>query len=75
MSEKTRMAFFNLVGQTPVDMAKGAAARRFATQKWVRIIATITGSVFGVALLAQLGFGKLSNPQNLQKQVNDDTNI
>ena len=74
MAEKTRMAFFNLVGQTPVDMARGAAGRRFATQKWVRIISTITGSVFGIALLAQFGFGKLSNPQNLQKQVNNDTN-
>ena len=29
---------------------------------------------FGVALLAQLGFGKLSNPQNLKKQVEDDSN-
>ena len=73
MAEKTRMAFFNLVGQTPVDMAKGAAGRRFATQKWVRIISGITGGVFGIALLAQLKFGKLSNPQNLQKQVNNDT--
>ena len=74
MDEKTRMAAFNLVGQTPVDMARGAASRRFATQKWARIIGAITGSVFGIALLAQLGFGKLSNPHNLQKQVNDDKN-
>ena len=74
MAEKTRMAFFNLVGQTPVDMAKGAAGRKFATQKWVRIISAITGGVFGIAILAQLGFGKLSNPQNIQKQVLDDAN-
>jgi hypothetical protein len=74
MDEKTRMATFNLVGQTPVDMAKGAASRRFATQKWARIIGAITGSVFAIAALAQLGFGKLSNPHNLKKQVNDDKN-
>ncbi len=73
MAERTRMAFFNLVGQTPVDMARGAASRRFATQKWVRIISGITGGIFGIALLSQFGFGKLSNPQNIKKQVNYDT--
>lgn len=73
-AERTRMSFFNLIAQTPIDMAKGAANRRFATQKWVRIISGITASIFGVALLAQLGFGKLSNPQNLKKQVEDDSN-
>lgn len=66
-AEKTRMSFFNLVGQTPVDMARGAASRRFATQKWVRIISGITGSIFGIALLSQFRFGKLSNPQNIKK--------
>ena len=67
------MAFFNLVGQTPVDMARGAAGRRFATQKWVRIISAITGGIFGIALASQFGFGKLNNPQNLKKQVNNDS--
>lgn len=71
---KTRMAFFNLIGQTPVDMAKGAASRKYATQKWVRIISTITASVFGLAILAQFGFGRISNPQNVQKKVNSDAN-
>ena len=64
---KTRMSIFNLVAQSPVDMVKGATSRRYATQKWVRIISTISASVLGVALLAQLGFGKLRNPQNVQK--------
>lgn len=72
-SETTRMATFNLIGQTPVDMAKGAAGRRFATQKWVRIIGGITGGVFGIAVASQFFFGKLNNPHNLQKQVNNDT--
>ncbi len=74
LAERTRMAFFNLVGQTPVDMARGAAGRRYATQKWVRIISAISGGVLGIALLSQLGFGKLSHPQNLTKQVNNDAN-
>ena len=73
-AEKTRMSFFNLVGQTPVDMLKGAANRKYNTQKWVRTVSAICGTVFGVAFLAQLGFGKLKNPQNLQKQVNDEQN-
>ncbi|MBR2430844.1 hypothetical protein IKB17_05225 [bacterium] len=71
---KTRMSFFNLVGQTPVDMARGAASRKFATQKWLRIISAITTSVFGITLLAQFGFGKISNPQNVQKKVSNDAN-
>jgi len=71
---RTRLSMFNLVGQSPVEMAKGAAGRRYGTQKWVRIVSTATGSVFGIAILAQLCFGKLRNPQNIQKkQVNNDT--
>ena len=66
-ASRTRMSIFNLVAQNPADLAKGAANRRYATQKWVRIISGITASIFSIALLAQLGFGKLSNPQNLQK--------
>jgi hypothetical protein len=66
-AERTRMSLFNLVAQTPVDMAKGAANRRYATQKWVRIISGITAGICSIALVAQLGFGKLSNPENLQK--------
>lgn len=31
-------------------------------------------AVFGTAILAQFGFGKIRNPQNIQKQVNDDAN-
>lgn len=70
---RTRMAFFSLIGQTPVDMAKDAAKARYSAQKWVRMIAGITGGVFGIALISQLFFGKLSNPHNLQKQVSNDT--
>ena len=73
-AERTRVSFFNLIGQTPVDMVKGAAGRKYATQKWVRIVSAIVGGVFGTALLSQLMFGKLSNPQNLKKQVSNDTN-
>lgn len=72
--EKTRLAFFNLVSQSPIDFVRGAANRKYSTQKWVRTVSAICGSVLGVTLLAQLGFGKLNNPQNLQKQVNDDKN-
>lgn len=72
-AERTRMAFFSLIGQTPVDMAKNAAKARYSAQKWVRMIAGITGGVFGIALISQFFFGKLSNPHNLQKQVSNDT--
>lgn len=73
IASRTRNAFFNLMGQSPTDMMRNAAGKKFASQKWTRIIAGITGSIFGIALISQFGFGKLSNPQNLKKQVNYDT--
>lgn len=73
-SAQTRMAKFNLVAQSPMDMAKKAAERMYGTQKWLRRVSVIGVSVLGVTLLAQLGFGKLKNPHNLRKQVSDDTN-
>ena len=71
----TRMAKFNLVSQSPVDMLKKAAGRKFGNQLWMRRVSAIGASVLGVTLLAQLSFGKISNPQNVQKkQVSDDNN-
>ena len=61
-----------MVGQSPVDFIKGASKNQYGTQKWLRIVGTITASVFGLALLAQLGFGKLNNPQNLKRQVKEN---
>ncbi len=72
-NEKTRMAFFNLVGQSPVDMAQGAAKRQYGTKKWFQIVSGVTAGVFATTILAQAGFGKLRNPHNIKKQVNDET--
>lgn len=69
---RTPSAIFDLIGQSPVEFAKGAAKNQYGTQKWLRIVGTITGSVFAVALLAQLGFGKLNNKHNLKRQVNEN---
>ncbi len=71
---KTRLSHFNLLGQSPVDMVKGAADRRFSNQKWLKVALAIGGTVLGITLLAQFNFGRLKNPQNLKKQVSDDTN-
>lgn len=73
-NEKTNMAFFNLVGQTPVDFIQGASKRQYGTKKWFRLIAGVTTAVFGVTILAQAGFGRIRNPHNIQKQVNDEAN-
>ena len=73
-SSKTNNALFDLVGQSPVEFFRNAAKNKYGTQKWLRIVGTITGSVLGITLLVQLGFGKLRNPQNLKKQVNNDSN-
>ncbi len=72
--ERTRVALFNLIGQNPVELAMGGAGRRFATQKWLRIISAITASVCGATISAQFLFGKLNNPHKLVKQVNNDAN-
>lgn len=74
MADKTRMAFFNLVAQSPVDMLQGAAKRQYGTKKWFKSVATVASTVFGVTLLAQAGFGRIRNPHNIKKQVNNETN-
>ena len=71
-SEKTRMSKFNLVGQNSLDMIKSAAEKRYGNQKWLRIASAIGGSVIGATILAQFGFGKIRNPQNIFKKVNED---
>lgn len=70
----TRSAKFNLVAQSPVDFIKKAANRQYGTQKWIRKAAAIFGAVLGGAILVQFAFGKIKNPQNIQKQVSHDTN-
>ena len=72
--EKTRMAMFNLIGQSPVDMIKNTADRKFVTGKWIRIMSAVTAGIFSIAVLAQFAFGKIRNPHNIKKQVNNDTN-
>ena len=67
------MSMFNLVAQSPVDMAKGAASRRYGYMKWLRIVGGLTSAVFGVTILAQFGFGRISNPHTLKKQVKNET--
>ena len=70
---RTRLSMFNLVAQSPVDMAKGAAGRRYSNQKWLRIVGSLTAAICGITVLSQFGFGKISNPHTLKKQVNNET--
>ncbi len=65
---------FNLVAQNPIDFFKKASKTRFENQKWLRIASGIGGTVLAGTVLAQFCFGKIKNPQNIQKQVSDDTN-
>lgn len=69
----TPKSFFNIIGQSPVDMVKGAAKRRYSQQKWLRIMYGIAGTTVGATLLAQFFFGKINNPHNIQKQVKHET--
>ena len=73
-SSKTRMAKFNLMGQSPVDLLQQAAEKRYSNQKWMRIVSVVGGAVLGTALVSQFAFGKLKNSHNLKKQVSDDDN-
>ena len=70
----TRMQKFNLVAQNPVEFFKNASKTRFENQKWLRIASAIGGSVIAATVLIQFCFGKIKNPQNIQKQVSDDKN-
>ena len=69
----TLLQKFNLVAQNPVDFFKKAAKTRFENQKWLRIASGIGGTVIAATVLAQFSFGRIRNPHNIQKQVNDDT--
>lgn len=73
-SSKTRMAKFNLVAQNPVDMVMKASERRYGSQKWLRIASAIGATVFGTAILTQFAFGKIRNPQNIEKQGAENAN-
>ncbi len=66
---------FNLVAQNPIDFFKKASKIRFENQKWLRTASAIGGVVLAGTVLAQFCFGKIKNPHNIQKQVNDDKNI
>ena len=70
----TRLSKFNLVAQDPVTMVKKAAERKYGAALWLRKAAAIGAAVLGVAVAAQFTFGKIKNPQNIKKQVSDDTN-
>ncbi len=70
----TRRSIFDLVAQDPVSMVKGGAARKYGSLDWLRKASVIGASVLGVAVIAQFLFGRIKNPQNIQKQVNDDEN-
>ena len=72
VDSNTRMEKFNLVAQNPIDFFKKSAKTRFENQKWLRIASGIGGVVIGATVLAQFAFGKVKNPHNIQKQVNDD---
>ena len=65
---------FNLVAKSPVDMVREGSAKKYGSNKWFKIVASIGGTVFGVALLAQLGFGKIRNPHKIEKQVKNESN-
>ena len=70
----TRMQKFNLVAQNPIDFFRKASKMRFENQKWLRTASGIGGTVLAATVLMQFAFGKIKNPQNIQKQVSDDTN-
>ena len=73
IDSNTRMQKYNLVAQNPIDFFKKASKTRFENQKWLRIASGIGGTVIGLTVLSQFLFGKINNPHNIQKQVNNDT--
>ena len=72
-SVRTNSAKFDLVGQNPIDMIQNGAAKRYSDKMWMRAVGISTAVVFGVAILSQFCFGKIKNPQNMKKQVKNDS--
>jgi len=64
---KTNEAKFNLVAQSPVDMVQKASEKMHADRMWLKTVGIMTGVVLGVTLLAQFGFGKIKNKNNIQQ--------
>lgn len=74
MKDKTNMSVFNLVAQTPINMLRKSVKGHYTTKTWVKKVGIVASGVFGATLLAQAGFGKIRNPHNIKKQVNNETN-
>ena len=68
----SRRSKFDLVAQDPVTMVQKAAAKKYGSMLWLRRASIIGASVLGTAVLAQFAFGRIKNPNNIQKQVSDD---
>ena len=65
----------NLAGlQNLTEYLKNAAGRRYNTNKWLRTMLWIAGTTLAVTLSAQFAFGKIRNPHNIKKQVNNEQN-
>ena len=71
---QTNKAKADLIGEKLTEAVRKAAGRKYSTQKWVRIVGGALSGVFGATLLTQFCFGKIRNPHNLKKQVNNESN-
>lgn len=72
---KTRSSLFHLIAKTPVDFVREASNKKYNTQKWLRTVSAIVGSIFGVAFLTQLGFKKYTESKFIPaKQVVNEQN-
>ena len=70
----TRNQFYQMIAQSPIDFFKKAARTRFENQKWLRTASGIGAGILAGTVLVQFCFGKIKNPHNIQKQVNNDKN-
>ena len=71
---RTNEAMFNLVGQSPIDMLQKGASNKFTANKWLKTVGIMTGSIFGLTMLAQFAFGKIKSNHIAQKKVSHDDN-
>ena len=72
---QTESAKSNLSGlQNLTEYLRSASGRRYNTNKWLRTMLWIAGTTIAVTLSVQFTFGKIRNPHNIQKQVNNEQN-
>ena len=66
-SSASSLIKFLKVGMTPEEMLHKTIKETFNTKKWLKTFGSIGAALLGVTVLAQFFFGKVKNPERVEK--------